>query len=271
MRDFGAIHTDTLETTVCIDAHLVLCAVVLSGGTLVNVWEEASAARHNEKWLEMAFMLYRNQSRFFCKLLLSSLNLCITHFNVAEIYRCFFTNILWFRRSVYLYSCAHRGSRCIRQDRYTGSHQGCWHKRVSTVSQPGHCGTAHIHQYLKGATHTQITSLIKAWLYMCVFTSVSGTGWQVPVQVLLSLPEMVYPGSQVQWVVPCVIVQRDGRTRGPLVAAGMVEAAAAAVAGEAAADVFVIVTKTESGERGEGEVRRCGVSLHPLLWYFSVQ
>lgn len=65
----------------------------------------------------------------------------------------------------------------------------------------------------------------------------------LPVQVLLSLPEMVYPGSQVQWVVPCVKVQRDGRTKGPMVAAGRV--AAAAVVGEVAAEVFVMVTKTE--------------------------
>ncbi|KAI3377853.1 hypothetical protein L3Q82_008991 [Scortum barcoo] len=52
------------------------------------------------------------------------------------------------------------------------------------------------------------------------------------------LPEMVYPDSQVQWVVPCTIVQRDGRTKGPVVAAG--EVAAAAVAGEVAAEVFVM-------------------------------
>lgn len=60
-------------------------------------------------------------------------------------------------------------------------------------------------------------------------------------QVLLSLPEMVYPGSQVQWVVPWTIVHRDGRTKGPVVPAGKVAAAAAAVA----AEVFVMVTKTE--------------------------
>ena len=74
---------------------------------------------------------------------------------------------------------------------------------------------------------------------------VTGQVLVVPVQVLLSLPEMVYPGSQVQWVVPCVMVQRDGRTKGPVVAAGKVEAAAAAVAGEVAAEVFVMVMKTE--------------------------
>lgn len=62
--------------------------------------------------------------------------------------------------------------------------------------------------------------------------------------VLLSLPEMVYPGSQVQWVVPCTIVQRDGRTKGPAVAAGKV-AAAAVLTVEVAAEVFVMVTKTE--------------------------
>ncbi len=72
---------------------------------------------------------------------------------------------------------------------------------------------------------------------------VKGQVSAVPVQMLLSLPEMVYPGSQVQWVVPCTIVQRDGRTKGPVVAAGKV--AAAAVAGEVAAEVFVMVTKTE--------------------------
>lgn len=55
---------------------------------------------------------------------------------------------------------------------------------------------------------------------------------------------MVYPGSQVQWVVPCTIVHRDGRIWGPVVAAGKVDAAAA-VDGEVAAEVFVMVTKTE--------------------------
>lgn len=49
---------------------------------------------------------------------------------------------------------------------------------------------------------------------------------------------MVYPGSQVQWVVPWVTVQRDGRTWEPAVAAGRVDAAAAS-------DMFVIVIKTE--------------------------
>lgn len=75
-----------------------------------------------------------------------------------------------------------------------------------------------------------------------------------PVQMLLSLPEMVYPGSQVQWVVPCVMVQRDGRTFGLVVAAGRMEAAA--VAGEVAAEVFVMVTKTEGRGHGEGKVRK---------------
>ena len=51
---------------------------------------------------------------------------------------------------------------------------------------------------------------------------------------------MVYPGSQVQWEVPCTVVQRDGRTKGPVVAAGKVVAAAAV-----AAEVFVMVIKTE--------------------------
>lgn len=46
IRDFGAVHTDTLESTVCINAHLVLCAVVLSGGTLINVFTAASIAGH---------------------------------------------------------------------------------------------------------------------------------------------------------------------------------------------------------------------------------
>lgn len=61
-------------------------------------------------------------------------------------------------------------------------------------------------------------------------------------QVQLSLPAMVYPGSQVQWVVPCTVEQRDGRTWGPLVAAGKTVAAEAA-------EVFVVVIKTE--QRGE--------------------
>lgn len=68
---------------------------------------------------------------------------------------------------------------------------------------------------------------------------------QVPVHVLLSLPEMVYPGSQAQWVVPCTIEQRDGRTKSPVVAAGKVAAAAAALTVEVAAEVFAMVTKTE--------------------------
>lgn len=75
--------------------------------------------------------------------------------------------------------------------------------------------------------------------------------------MLLSLPEMVYPGSQVQWVVPCVMVQRDGRTFGPVVAAGRMEAAA--VAGEVAVEVFVMVTKTEGRGHGEGKVRKVGL------------
>lgn len=82
----------------------------------------------------------------------------------------------------------------------------------------------------------------------------------IPVQMLLSRPVMVYPGSQVQWVVPCVMVQRDGRTFGPLVAAGRTEAAA--VAEEVAADVFVMVTKTEGGGQGERETNKgCGTYL----------
>lgn len=72
---------------------------------------------------------------------------------------------------------------------------------------------------------------------------------------------MVYPGSQVQWVVPCVMVQRDGRTRGPEVAAGMVEAAAAA-AGEVAAEVFVMVTKTEWRGHEVEKVRSCSLCFH---------
>lgn len=84
----------------------------------------------------------------------------------------------------------------------------------------------------------------------------------IPVQMLLSLPVMVYPGSQVQWVVPCVMVQRDGRTFGPLVAAGRTEAAA--VAEEVAADVFVMVTKTEGGGQGERETNK-GCGTHCVL------
>lgn len=75
-------------------------------------------------------------------------------------------------------------------------------------------------------------------MYICLVTG------QVPVHVLLSLPEMVYPGSQVQWVVPCTIEQRDGRTKGPVVAAGKVVAAAVLTV-EAAEEVFAMVTKTE--------------------------
>lgn len=94
----------------------------------------------------------------------------------------------------------------------------------------------------------------KTWHYL----PVAGTRHVfIPVQMLLSLPEMVYPGSQVQWVVPCVMVQRDGRTFGLLVAAGRTEAAA--VAEDVAADVFVMVTKTEGGGQGERQTNKsCG-------------
>lgn len=79
-------------------------------------------------------------------------------------------------------------------------------------------------------------------VYICLVTG------QVPVHVLLSRPEMVYPASQVQWVVPCTIEQREGRTKGPVVAAGKV-AAAAALTVEVAAEVFAMVTKTEWGRQ----------------------
>lgn len=60
--------------------------------------------------------------------------------------------------------------------------------------------------------------------------------------MLVSRPEMVYPASQVQWVVPWVMVQREGRTWEPAVAAGRVDAAAAS-------DMFVVATKTEKRRR----------------------
>lgn len=101
-------------------------------------------------------------------------------------------------------------------------------------------------------------------MYMCVSVLVTGQVLVLPVQVLLSLPEMVYPGSQVQWVVPCTMVQRDGRTKAPVVAAGKIEAAAA-VAAEVAAEVFVMVTKTEWGRQERGEVSRCRLCFHSLL------
>lgn len=107
------------------------------------------------------------------------------------------------------------------------------------------------------ANNPQTVTTLKTWQYL----PVAGTRHLfIPVQTLLSLPEMVYPGSQVQWVVPCVMVQRDGRTFGPLVAAGRTEAAA--VAEEVAADVFVMVTKTEGGGQGERQTNKsCGTYL----------
>lgn len=86
----------------------------------------------------------------------------------------------------------------------------------------------------------------------------------IPVQMLLSLPVIVYPGSQVQWVVPCVMVQRDGRTFGPLVAAGRTEVAA--VAEEVAVDMFVMVTKTKGGGQGETETNTCCGTDSILFW-----
>lgn len=73
----------------------------------------------------------------------------------------------------------------------------------------------------------------------------------IPLQVVLSRPEMVYPGSQVQWVVPWTCVQRDGRTNGPTVTAGGEMAAAAE---EVADEVFVMVTKT--GEKRKREKKK---------------
>lgn len=91
---------------------------------------------------------------------------------------------------------------------------------------------------------------------MCISVLVTLQVLVVPVQVLLSLPEMVYPGSQVQWVVPCTKEQRDGRTKGPAVAAGKVAAAAAV-----ATEVFVMVTKTEKQERRDvSSCRLCSIS-----------
>lgn len=58
-------------------------------------------------------------------------------------------------------------------------------------------------------------------------------------------------------MVPCTIEQRDGRTKGPVVAAGKVEAAA--VAGEVVAEVFVMVTKTECGRQEGGNISCCRV------------
>lgn len=69
-------------------------------------------------------------------------------------------------------------------------------------------------------------------------------------------------------MVPCVTVQRDGRTEGPVVAAGKVEAAA--VAGEVAAEVFVMVTKTERRRQEGGKISCCRVFSFPTV-IFSVQ
>lgn len=86
---------------------------------------------------------------------------------------------------------------------------------------------------------------------MCLFAAFFiGQTIVLPVQTLLSLPEMVYPGSQVQWVVPWTVLQRDGRTKAPGVAAVEVAAAAddeeeEAVEGE---EVFVVEVKTERSE-----------------------
>lgn len=41
MGDFRAIHTHTLEPSICVNAHLILGAVVLSGGTFINIFAAA--------------------------------------------------------------------------------------------------------------------------------------------------------------------------------------------------------------------------------------
>lgn len=59
----------------------------------------------------------------------------------------------------------------------------------------------------------------------------------------------------------------DGRTKGPVVAAGRVEAAA--VAAEVAAEVFVMVTKTERGGEEGGTVERMWSVFSSLAVIFS--
>ena len=78
-------------------------------------------------------------------------------------------------------------------------------------------------------------------------------------QVLLSRPEMVYPGSQVQWVVPWTWVQRNGRVCAALASAGR-EGAAAAAVGEEPAVTFVTELTTEEEERAVGRGWEC----HPV-------
>ena len=68
-------------------------------------------------------------------------------------------------------------------------------------------------------------------------------------QVLLSRPEMVYPGSQVQCVVPWTWVQREGRACTALASAGR-EGAAAAVGEEPA--VTLVMTTEEERAVGHG-------------------
>lgn len=70
---------------------------------------------------------------------------------------------------------------------------------------------------------------------------------------------MVYPGSQVQWVVPWVRVQRDGRTWEPAVAAGRVEAAAVS-------DMFVMVMKTGGGGKGWRKRESCFHIYSIAMW-----
>lgn len=78
--------------------------------------------------------------------------------------------------------------------------------------------------------HGQSPNITSCWRRVAVI---------VPVQTLLSWPEMVNPGSQEQWVVPWTWLHldaEDARVRGN-------EDAAAAP--ELTEDVFAIVTKTE--------------------------
>lgn len=80
-----------------------------------------------------------------------------------------------------------------------------------------------------------------------------------PVQMLVSRPEMVYPTSQVQCVVPWTWLHLDGCTNGSRVVKGNEVAAAAP---EVAAEMLVVVAKTGGRERDVGKHLSAAYSIH---------
>lgn len=95
-----------------------------------------------------------------------------------------------------------------------------------------------------------VCSLVKYCTYLTHIVIFIWCDQCSPVQILVSRPEMVYPTSQVQCVVPWTWLHLDGCTNGSRVVKGNEVAAAAP---EVAAEMLVVVTKTGGRERYVGK------------------